>query len=166
MAKNQKSFKQQQAELRKLYVEGGYDEDFIEKQLAAAAAALVEPARDAVLQEMLKCARGVSKSPVVQDNIEILKGSTIAVYIDITRDGKIDVRDRTVTKRKRSSSSGSTGGSRPTLVDKDGDEHASWADLCRKFDLNIGGDSAKRVWERAHEAEPEKYPMPTIKKND
>lgn len=157
--KENTNLKAQIAELRKTLAGMNVPEDVIEKQVKEITANLVEPVRKTVTDELMKAANAVVKGKTFQQNLEILHGSTMAVYIEVDRKGVVTVRERTVTKRKRSSSGGSTGGKRPILV-LNGKEFDSWARLCEAYDLPVGGDSGRRVWERANKENPEKYPMP------
>lgn len=147
------------ATLRKQYEAMNFGEEFIEAQLKQAASAMVEPVRKMVTDKLIEAADNVTKTKEFTANIEILKGSRMTVDIMVDHDGKVTVRDRVVTKRPSTSSGGSDGGKRPTLV-LDGKPYPNWAELARAHNLDIGGDSAHRVWVRANKSDPEKYPMP------
>lgn len=137
----------------------GTPEDAIEKALKDITASMVDPIRKAVTDQLMSAAWSVAKSDSFVKNTEILKGSTMIVQIDVDRSGKVSVIERTQSKRKKSTSGGSTGGKRPTLV-LNGNEYDSWAALCRAHEVAIGGDSANRAWQRANATDAEKYPMP------
>lgn len=133
----------------------GTPEHLVESFQKEAMADLVEPARKSVNDLILKKLNEVTESKAFKENVELFHGATFSGYIEIDKEGKVTVREKTVVKRKRSR--GGSSGKRPTLL-VDGKSYASYASLCKAYDLDLNGDSGRRVWERAHAEDAKKYP--------
>jgi len=141
----------------------GVSEEQIAKHRAELLKNLVEPAKKALTEKLLDAGNRIAGSKVLTDNIDLLKNTTISVYITIDKDGRITVGEKMVTVR-------SSGGPRRTGERKRGiiqtvnangevmDQYETWAKLCDAYKLAVKGDSARRVWERAHKKDPNKYP--------
>lgn len=130
----------------------------IEAHIEASLKELREPARNAIMGHLMKAARALTKQDVFTESIDLIKGQKFIVQIEVDNDGNVQTIERT-RKVRSSRSSGSTG-KRPVLVLPDGSNFPNWAELVRSFGEDPSGDSGRRYYERMHEADPEKYPMP------
>ena len=90
--------------------------------------------------------------------IELLKGSTFGVLIEVSADGNVTVGARSVVRKQGTGERKSPSGGKRGVVLCADKQYEHWAALCAAYNLAVNGDSAKRVWDRHHGKDPAKYP--------
>jgi len=132
-------------------------EDAIQAAIKKATAHVKEPAREEVNAELLKAVNSVINKKAVKDHLmTIQEGGFTASFAFKVVDGDLEITEvRTRIAGTRSSSKSS--GKRATIV-CGGKEYSTFAELCSGYSLEVGGDSARRVYERFHTQDPGTYP--------
>lgn len=141
------------ASLQSMVDLGLMTEEQRDKQIAQAEAGMKAPARSTVMEIVENAVKKALKDKEVEQAFNILQKGAFKVTVTI-KEGKIDTFKVSASNAKSSSG---IGGKRPALM-VDGKEFTSYASLCDAYSLTVGGDSAKRVWQRMHKNDPDTYP--------
>lgn len=121
-----------------------FDADKVEKEVQEFLAGKREPARKALTGDVLTYVQRALDLKEHTENRELLAGGTFRVEITFDQNGEPTV---SLVVRKKGKRKGNTG-KRPVLVSK-GLTFRSYADVCRALELEVGSDSARRVYETA-----------------
>lgn len=145
-------------EALKLSLQGMVDiglmtEEQMAKQISQAETGMKAPARSTVMEKVEKAVKDALKGKEIEQAFKILQKGAFKITV-LIKEGEIDTFKVTASNTKSSSG---LGGKRPPIM-VDGKEYSSYASLCDAYSLTVGGDSAKRVWERMHKNNPDTYP--------
>lgn len=159
MAQKKKSSANESLNTLKTHLEGMVkdgllSQELADKQLKLAEAGMKAPARDKIGDAMEKAVQGALKgSKEIEEAFSIIGdgGFTVSVVIKEGKMSAVHVRKASVR-----SSSGATG-KRPRIL-IDGKEFPHFAGACRHYGLEVGTNSAHRVYDAAHTRDPESYP--------
>ena len=114
------------------------------------------PIRSSTQIALMDAATAIVQEEEFKAKVAFLHGATFGVSIAINDLGEVTVMERQ-TVRSAGTRRSPSGGKRGVVICDD-QTYEHWAALCAARDLVVKGDSARRVYNRAHEADPVTYP--------
>lgn len=134
---------------------GIYTDEEIDKQVAKVQVQLREPARKRLNDALIDSVGKLLSLKTHEKDIELMCNGFLSIHVAYNAEGERTITARAV--KKASASRSGNGGKRPTLL-VDGNTYANYAELCKHYSIDVGGDSARRRYTAMSAKDAAAYP--------